>query len=275
MDILTARPCLLTIAGFDPSSGAGISADMAVFAAHGCFGVAAITSMTVQSTLGVQRVQPADPGLLAETLACLEEDLPPAGIKIGMLADRPQVQAVVQYLQRVARQGRKPHVVLDPVLRSTSGADLLTASGLELMQNELLYFVDLITPNTAELSLLTDLPCDTAEQVQEAAAALALRYSGLSVLATGGDRPEPDDVLLHTGAITTFKGTRVATSATHGTGCALSSALLCGLVKGKCLEEAVAAAKHYVEMAMRLAEPRGSGKGPMYLLWPLLEQHRE
>ena len=263
----------MTIAGFDPSSGAGISADLAVFAAHRFFGTAAITAMTVQSTVGVRRVQPMDAGLLADTLACLEDDLPPAGIKIGMLADRPQVIAVARYLQRLAEQGRKPHTVLDPVLRSSSGAELLTPAGLDTMMRDLLPRVDVVTPNTVELALLTGQPCANDEQIEAAATGLSLRYAGLSVLATGGHRPEPDDVLVHQGTCTTLKGTRVETSATHGTGCALSSALLCGLAEGKPMEQAAAAAKHYVEMAMRLAEPRGSGKGPMQLLWPLVDEH--
>lgn len=263
----------MTIAGFDPSSGAGITADMAVFAAHGFFGTAAITALTVQSTVGVRRVQPVDAGLLADMLACLEEDMPPAGIKIGMLADRSQVTVIARYLQRLVEEGRKPRTVLDPVLRSTSGAELLTAAGLDTMMDELLPQVDVVTPNAAELALLAGQPCASEEQIKAAAAALALRYADLSVLATGGDRAEPDDVLNQAGTCTTLKGTRIETSATHGTGCALSSALLCGLVAGMSLEKSTINAKRYVETAMRLAEPRGSGNGPMQLLWPLLKQH--
>ena len=109
-------PVALTIAGFDPSSGAGITADLAVFAAHGVFGTAAVTALTVQSTRGVRRTEPIEAGLLAETLACLHDDLPPQGIKIGMLGGLEQVQTVAAYLRPLRSAKAKPLVVLDPVL---------------------------------------------------------------------------------------------------------------------------------------------------------------
>lgn len=264
------QPAVLTIAGFDPSSGAGVTADLAVFAAHGCFGLSAITALTVQSTVGVRRMQAVDAGLLAETLSCLEEDLPPAGIKIGMLADAPQVEAVIAYLCDLRARGRAVQVVLDPVLRSSSGRELLTAAGLKHMLANLLPMVDVITPNTDELAVLTGMPCGTAQEIEAAMHALARQFPGLAVLATGGHRHQPDDVLLHAGVLSILHGTRVETRATHGTGCALSSAVVCGLVKGNPLLAACSLGKTYVERAMQYAEPRGAGKGPMNLLWPIL-----
>lgn len=266
------QPVVLTIAGFDPSSGAGITADLAVFSAHNCFGLSAITALTVQSTMSVQHTQPVDAGLLADTLSCLEADLPAAGIKIGMLADAPQVQAVSAYLRNLRAHGRAVRVVLDPVLRSSSGRELLTAPGLDCMLGELLPLVEVITPNTEELKVLTGLPSGTADEIEAAMAALVKRFPGLAVLVTGGHRSEPDDILLHAGVQTVLHGTWVDTRATHGTGCALSSAVLCHLVQGRSLLEASARAKRYVAHAMRTAQPRGAGKGPMNLLWPLLEQ---
>ncbi|MGI4852772.1 MAG: bifunctional hydroxymethylpyrimidine kinase/phosphomethylpyrimidine kinase [Janthinobacterium lividum] len=263
------RPAVLTIAGFDPSSGAGITADLAVFAAHNCFGLSAITALTVQSTVGVRRTQAIDAGLLADTLTCLDADLPPAGIKIGMLADAPQVNVVAAYLRDLRQRGRRVQVVLDPVLRSSSGKELLTRAGLDGMLAQLLPMVDVITPNTDELAVLTGMPSDTAQQIESAMNTLANRFGGMAVLATGGHRSQPDDVLLHAGEISVLHGTRIETLATHGTGCALSSALLCGLVLGKPLLEASALAKRYVEEAIRSAESRGAGKGPMNLLWPI------
>ncbi|MGI4758018.1 MAG: bifunctional hydroxymethylpyrimidine kinase/phosphomethylpyrimidine kinase [Janthinobacterium lividum] len=269
MDASSTSPAVLTIAGFDPSSGAGITADLAVFAAHGCFGISAVTALTVQSTLGVQRVQPVDAHLLADTLACLEADLPPAGIKIGMLADEPQVQVVIDYLTKLRNEGRQPYVVLDPVLISSSGRELLSSAGRTRLLQDLLPLVQVATPNTDELKQLTGMASSTEHEIEAASIYLNKRHLGLSILATGGDREHPDDTLLHAGVVAVLRGTRVVTSATHGTGCALSSALLCGLVNGKPLAEAARAAKNYVEGAMRRAEPRGGGKGPMALLWPL------
>jgi hydroxymethylpyrimidine/phosphomethylpyrimidine kinase len=268
----TPGPIALTIAGFDPSSGAGITADLAVFAAHGVFGISAITALTVQSTIGVRRSQTTSPEFLSATLACLQEDLPPQGIKIGMLGRAEQVRAVANFLQPLRTTAARPIVVLDPVLRSSSGSVLLNEDGLGLLQTDLLPLVDVVTPNAEELADLTGLPCDTSEQITLAAQALTARYSDLTVIATGGDRPQPDDLLLHEGVLTMLRGERIETSATHGTGCAFSSALLCHMLHGDDMEAAATAAKRYVEQAMRTAVPRGRGRGPMNLLWPI-SQH--
>ena len=265
-------PTLLTIAGFDPSSGAGITADLQVFAAHGCFGTSAITGLTVQSTTGVRRAEPVAADLLADTLACLQDDLPPLGIKIGMLAGASQVRVVAAHLRSLRAEDHRIHVVLDPVLRSSSGRELLSPDGVRALQQELLPLVDVVTPNTEELQVLTGIECATQDEIDAAMQTLAGQVPGVAIIATGGHRTTPDDTLLQAGSFTLLRGTRVETTATHGTGCAFSSALLCGLVVGNALPDAARAAKTYVEGAMRLAEVRGAGKGPMNLLWPLSQQ---
>jgi hydroxymethylpyrimidine/phosphomethylpyrimidine kinase len=257
----------LTIAGFDPSSGAGITADLQVFAAHGVFGISAISALTVQSTLGVRKVQPVDATLLRETLETLHEDLPANGIKIGMLGGAEQVAEVVRYLDRC--KGKRPVVVLDPVIRSSSGAPLLNGDGLQQLRKELLPLVDVITPNAGELALLADAPCNDDASIQSAAEQLALRY-GCVVVVTGGDRETPDDLVLADGLWTRLHGQRIATRATHGTGCAFSSSMLCHLLKGLSAVDAAREAKVFVAEAMRSATPRGNGRGPMNLLWPIL-----
>src|SRR5271157_1973273 len=141
MDV--APPVVLTIAGFDPSSGAGITADIKTIAAQGCYGVACITALTVQSTRGVRQVCPVSPALLAAMLQELTADLPPAAVHIGMLGEEKVAEVVVNYLE----QNRPSNVVLDPILRSSSGADLLDAAGLALVRTRLLACVDVITPN--------------------------------------------------------------------------------------------------------------------------------
>ncbi len=258
----------LTIAGFDPSSGAGITADLAVFAAHRIFGTSAITALTVQSTTGVRRVQPIDAALLRQTLDCLAEDLPPAGIKIGMLGGAEQVAAVADFIATL-QTVRRPAIVLDPVIRSSSGAALLSEEGVKLLRERLLPLVDCVTPNTDELTALTGMNCASDNAIEVAAQSLAAQYPGLTVLATGGHRPQPDDLLLHDGVFTLLRGERIETRATHGTGCALSSALLCGLLQGLSYADAASAAKAYVAQAIRTATPLGQGKGPMNLLWPM------
>ena len=257
----------LTIAGFDPSSGAGVTADLAVFAAHGIFGTSAITALTVQSTVGVRRVEPVAADILAETLAELSTDLPSDGIKIGMLGTGENVRVVTEFLRGLTH---RPVIVLDPVLRSSSGKALLDREGVRTLTEGLLPFVDVITPNTEELAVLTGLPCDTEDEIRLAAEVLAQRYPSMSMAVTGGHRPRPDDLLLLRGEWTTLPGERIETRATHGTGCAFSSALLCGRLAGHDWPTAAAVAKAYVARAMRTATPRGTGRGPMNLLWPIL-----
>src|SRR6202000_790802 len=144
------RPVVLTIAGFDPSSGAGITADLKVFAAHNLYGMACITALTVQSTLGVRRVEPRATSTLVETLACLRDDVTFSGIKNGMLATAEIVSEVASFLRETGMD--RGRVVLDPVLRSSSGKELLNAIGVDRLRSDLLLGVGWITPNLDELA---------------------------------------------------------------------------------------------------------------------------
>ena len=262
-------PALLTIAGFDPSSGAGVTADLAVFAAHGYFGTACITALTVQSTRGVRATEPVAAALTGATLECLEDDLPAAGVKIGMLGTAANVFAVADFLARKAEGRARVPVVLDPVLVSTSGEESLSGEGVTALTERLLPLVGWATPNRGELARLLAWPHgDGRAWVEEAASELTGRFPGLSVVVTGGEEDSPDHYVAEAGgACGWLMGTRVESAATHGTGCAFASALLCGLVAGQM--DAPARAKAYVAEAIRRAEPRGAGRGPMRLLWPL------
>ena len=262
---------VLTIAGFDPSSGAGITADLSVFAAHGLFGTSCITSLTVQSTLGVRASYPVEASVIADTLAYLVEDLPPAGIKIGMLGNAAAVRAVSDFLERLWSGPPKCHVVLDPVLRSSSGRELLDAEGLDLLKSRLLPLVDWMTPNLDELAILAGQPASSTEKISSAAIVLQQKAgSPINILATAGHLNPPTDLLL-TGSQTLhwLPGEHVETSSTHGTGCALSSALVCRLALGDAPLAAAIAAKNYVSEALRSATPIGHGYGPINHLWPL------
>lgn len=262
----------IAIAGFDPSSGAGCTADLMVFAAHGIFATTAITALTVQSTRGIFSVEPTRTELLQQMLACLEEDLPPAAVKIGMLATAAHVRTVATYL-REARSRRPRIVVLDPVLRSSSGTMLLEPDGMRALRDELLPLVDAITPNLREAEVLAEEPCATPAQMELCAAALHARYPQLRVIVTGGHLQLPADLLLDGGDLHWFQGKRIATRSTHGTGCAFSTALLAGRMLGYDWVMATVRAKAYVANAMRTAVPRGKGYGPMALL-PMLSSKR-
>lgn len=267
-------PVVLSIAGFDPSSGAGVTADLQTFTAHGIFGTCAVTALTVQSTRGVRRVQVVEGRLLQETLECLEEDLPPAGVKIGMLGSAELVDVVAQYVKAV-RAKRPVYVVLDPVLRSSSGAALLEEEGIFSMCQVLLPLCDCATPNRGELALLTgqravsDVSHFDDDVVLDRARDLQTQIGGREIVVTGGDETGmPTDLLLTPeGRVFSLEGQRVETSATHGTGCAFSSALLCRRLLGSDLTTAAHGAKAYVEGALRAAPGLGAGHGPMNLLW--------
>lgn len=257
----------LTIAGFDPSSGAGVTADLSVFAAHGIFGTAAITATTIQSTTGVAAVRAGDPAWVQRTLEHISTDLPAAGVKVGMVATDAIVRAVAEFLQTVP--GRVP-VVYDPVIRSSSGYELLDPGALRRIHAEFLPLVTWVTPNWMELSVLSGVRVRSIEDVDRAADALGKLHPGLYIVATGGDQEEPVDFLRAPGgAVQTFRGERVETTSTHGTGCAFSAALLSRLILGDAPAKAVANAKSYVTEALRSAPGLGQGRGPLNLLWPL------
>jgi len=276
---------VLTIAGFDPSSGAGITADLKTFAAHGLFATACITALTVQSTVGVRSTHPTSPAVVAATLDCLNADLPPVGIKIGMLATKQIVNEICNYLEllRLKDSEIQPLIVLDPVLCSTSGKALLDPTAVDLLRDRLLPLVDWITPNLAELAILSgievasrdDLPATSRAlqaRIRQSATAHPTGDHCLGIFATGGHLDPPDDfLLLPHGETLWLPGSRINSRATHGTGCALSSAFLSRLVLDDAPPQAALAAKVYVAQAIQSAEEIGSGGSPINNLWPLLK----
>jgi hydroxymethylpyrimidine/phosphomethylpyrimidine kinase len=274
----SAHPVALTIAGFDPSSGAGITADLKTFSAHGVYGVACISAITVQSTQGVRSVETLSPALVRQTLDCLAEDFTLSGVKIGMLGSSALVREVAAFLAAGGKNGKRERVVLDPIFLSTSGRPLLDAEGVRLLQQELLGCVGWITPNLAELATLTGTgPIDRVDRDEVPGAAVRLKEAAarlgneeLNIVVTGGHFRRPDDFLLTaSGEELWFPGEQIHTDATHGTGCAFSSSLLCGLISGYSAANAVAHAKAYVAEALRSAYPVGKGKGPMNHLFRL------
>lgn len=266
-------PVVWTIAGHDPSSGAGITADQLTFASHGLFAATVITALTAQSTLGVASVYPVPADFLRLSLEHLYADLPPAGVKIGMLGSVEAVRVLAGFLADLRERspgGAPVPVVLDPVLVSSSGRALFPAESLKDLHRTLLPLVDVMTPNRAELAALTGRVITTDAELLSAAEALSVRHPHLALVLTGGDGEDvTDTVRLPDGTIHRFSGVRLESRATHGTGCAFSSALLAGLVRRQSLPAAVAAAKRFVAEGIRRAPEIGHGNGPLDLLWPL------
>jgi hydroxymethylpyrimidine/phosphomethylpyrimidine kinase len=259
-------PIVLSIAGHDPSSGAGITADIKTIAAHGCYGITCITALTVQSTQGVKRVDPGEGRIITETLEQLMDDFDIAAVKIGMLGSAEAARCVAAFLKRYLLK----QVVLDPIICSSSGAELISREGLQVMKEKIISRACVITPNIDEAAMLTSLSVTTADEMQ--AAALRLHDMGAhNVIITGGHLDPPNDLISRNDPIgnnkdqrvTILKGHKVPGSSTHGTGCAFSTALACNLARGKDLVEAAKAAKTYVETALRSAPGVGKGIGPV------------
>lgn len=266
-------PVVLTIAGFDPSSGAGITADIKTIAAHECYGVSCITALTVQSTQGVRRVEGVDPQIIAETLAELRSDVAIEAVHIGMLGNREIVRVVEEFLGKA----QLPHVVLDPILKSSSGANLLDEAGTRLMVERLIPLAEVVTPNLDEASVITGLAVTNLDQMREAAARLH-SLGAANVVITGGHLDKAIDLLSFTTGEKTeqevFKAERQRSSSTHGTGCAFATALACHLAHGRGLPEAVLLAKAYVGAAIANAHPMGRGSGPLHHLFRMNRQRR-
>ena len=257
--MLQTPPVVLTIAGFDPSSGAGATADIKTIAAHGCYGVSALTGLTVQSTSGVRRCQPADPVFLRETLDELAQDTKIAAVHIGMLASAPVATTVADFLT----QAQLPCIVLDTVLRSSSGTPLLDDAGIEIVVKRIIPLASVATPNAAEAAVITGMPVDDIEQMKQAAQ--SLRDMGAkAVVVTGGHLDPTTDVLLSSqGEVQTFKSDRADSTFTHGTGCAFSTSIACQLAQGRPLAEAVLLAKAYITAAIANGYPIGKGVNPV------------
>lgn len=250
---------VLSIAGHDPSSGAGITADIKTIAAHGCYGVTCITALTVQSTLGVRRIDPVEGRVITETLEQLMDDMEIAAVKIGMMGSAEAAKSIAAFLKRYSIR----HVVLDPIIRSSSGAELISRDGLQVMKDRILGRASVITPNIDEAAALTGLAVSTVDEME--LAALRLHEMGArNVIVTGGHLDPPHDLVSKEDRRTTLlEGTKIPGQSTHGTGCAFSTSLACHLAKGHDLLTAAKAAKHYVESALRKAPPIGKGVGPV------------
>jgi hydroxymethylpyrimidine/phosphomethylpyrimidine kinase len=252
------RTCL-TIAGSDPSGGAGIQTDLKTFAAHGVYGLSAIAAITAQNTLGVISTFPIAPDLLIAQIDAVVTDLGADATKIGMLATAANVAAVADAVERLGL----PNVVLDPVMRSSSGTVLLEPAGVETLRSRLLPRATVITPNLAEAGALADLEVRTLDDAREAARRLA-DLGARAVVITGGHLGGPPiDLVWVEGRITEISGPRVNTRQTHGTGCTFAAALAASLALGGDLLTAARSAKAYVTRALERAPGLGRGRGPL------------
>ena len=281
-------PVVLTIAGFDPSSGAGVTADIKTIAAHGCYGVACITALTVQSTSGVRRVDAVDSGLITETLEDLAADLEIGAVHIGMLGSGKVVKAVVDFLSSPVADApadrgnrsnkvRLPNIVLDPIFKSSSGAELLDGAGIKLLVERLIPLADVVTPNVDEAAAITGIKVKDVEDMKAASAKLH-ELGTPAVVITGGHLEKAIDLLSFTTKRgveqEVFKAERQRSNSTHGTGCAFATAMACHLALDRGLAEAALLAKTYVSAAITNGQPLGRGTGPVNHLYRMNQQRR-
>ena len=249
-------PIALTIAGSDPSGGAGIQADLKTFHQLRVFGTSAITLLTVQNSMRVSRVETVDPTLVGEQIDAVLEDLPPRAAKTGALGTAAIIEAV-------AGRALNCPLVVDPVMISKHGVPLIDAAACAALMALLVSKAALVTPNLHEAAELSGLPVENPDQMRDAAVRIA-QCGAQAVLIKGGHlEGRPVDVLYDAGEFTEFSASRIETVHTHGTGCTYSAAITAFLARGLSVYEAVARARKFIDEAIRTNPGLGHGCGPV------------
>ncbi|HUP18394.1 MAG TPA: bifunctional hydroxymethylpyrimidine kinase/phosphomethylpyrimidine kinase [Gemmatimonadota bacterium] len=259
----TVPPVALTIAGSDSSGGAGIQADLKTFHALGVYGTSAITALTAQNTRGVRGIFAVDPAFVAEQIDAVVEDIPPDAVKTGMLANAAIVERVAGAFDR---HGWTAFVV-DPVMVATTGALLLEEEAVAAVRETLVPRATIVTPNGPEASTLLGRPVETPVDQESAARAIVEELGAAAALVKGGDLEgaEVVDVFYDGTEWRRFSDRRIETTSTHGSGCALASAIAAYLARGEPLAEAVARARAWVRRGIEIAPRLGRGRGPLDL----------
>ena len=249
----------LTIAGSDCSGGAGIQADIKTMTMNGVYAMSVITALTAQNTTGVSAISEVSPDFLAAQMDMVFTDIRPDAVKIGMVSNSKLMKTIVERLSFY----KAVHIVVDPVMVATSGADLMQSEAVFTMKEFLLPMASLATPNIPEAEVLTGNKITSKEDMEKAAVHIN-QMCGCSVLLKGGHTiHDASDVLFHNGKIEWFYGKRIHNPNTHGTGCTLSSAIAANLAKGYNLENSVQRAKDYISGALAAMLDLGKGSGPM------------
>lgn len=249
----------LTIAGTDPSGGAGIQADLKTMTAHRVYGMSAITAVVAQNTTGVTGIMEVTPEFLAEQLDDVFTDIFPDAVKIGMVSSSALIRVIAEKL----KQYHAKNIVLDPVMVATAGSKLISDEAISTLKEVVIPLADVITPNIPEMEVLSGMTIQTDKDMERAAKSVG-DTCHCAVLCKGGHQlNDANDLLYAEGEIFWFYGKRIATSNTHGTGCTLSSAIASNLAKGRGLAESVRRAKVYLSGALGDMLDLGKGSGPM------------
>lgn len=249
----------LTIAGSDSSGGAGIQADIKTMMANGVYAMSALTALTAQNTMGVKSILEVTDEFLGDQLDSIFSDIRPDAVKIGMVSSAGLIRMIAKKLKEYQAE----HIVIDPVMVSTSGSRLIAPEAETVLKEELIPLAEILTPNIPEAEVLAGRKIASAEDMEQAARAIG-DACGCAVLLKGGHQlNDANDLLYQQGNIRWFFGKRIDNPNTHGTGCTLSSAIAANLAKGFSLEESVERAKAYISQALGAMLDLGHGSGPM------------
>ena len=249
----------LTIAGSDCSGGAGIQADLKTMLVHDVYGMSAIVSLVAENTMGVTAIENVSPEFLEKQLDCVFQDIFPDAVKIGMVSKKE----LIRVIGRKLREYKAVNIVLDPVMVSSSGRNLLDPDARQVLIEELFLLADLITPNIPEAEVLSGIKIKTEEDMLKAAREIQKLTEGGILLKGGHKDGEPKDLFFRKGKIRWFSGKRINNRNSHGTGCTLSSAIASNLAKGLSMEDSVERAKEYLTQILEAALDLGKGSGPM------------
>ncbi len=258
---------VLTIAGSDCSGGAGIQADLKTMTALGLYGQSVITALTAQNTMGVADIMPVSPDFLEKQLQCVFTDIVPDAVKLGMITGIAQMRVI----QKCLIKYQAKHVVMDPVMVSTSGRNLMEPDALAYYQEHLLPLAEIYTPNLPEAEQLLQRTVKTREERVAAAREFALQYKGTVYLKGGHDMAHADDLLFDGANFLWLSQERIPNRNTHGTGCTMSSALACGLALGLGVQASAEMAKAYITGAIAAGMDLGKGNGPLNHIYKMKE----
>ena len=248
----------LSIAGTDPTGGAGIMADLKSFHAREVYGMAVVTSIVAQNTMGVQKIQNIDLDILESQLKCVFDDIVPNAIKTGMLPTKEIMEIIVKYVNKGI-----PYVI-DPVMVASSGHNLIGEDAKIFLKENLFKYATLVTPNIQEEETIVNFKIKNEEDIKRAGEKILKDYKPKSVIIKGGHLvTDPVDYLFIDNKVLTFSSPRISTKNTHGTGCTFSAVITAELAKGKSLETAVGIAKKFITQAILKNPELGKGHGPL------------